>query len=62
MRNILFSGPGTFLNSIEAFASRTRLARQQAMLQRELSRLPRYVADDIGAGLNQDRFINYVDD
>jgi len=62
MRNTLSSHSGTFLKSIEAYAKRTRLAKQQARLRRELSRLPRYVADDIGAGPNQDRFINFLDD
>lgn len=62
MRNILFSSSGTFLNSIEGYARRMRLAKQQARLRRELARLPRYVANDIGAGPNQDRFINFIDD
>lgn len=62
MRSILFSNSGTFLNSIGAYARNMRLAKQQARLRRELARLPRYVANDIGAGPNQDRFINFLDD
>ena len=39
-----------------------RFAHRQARLRRELSRLPSYIARDIGAGPDQDRFVNYLDD
>lgn len=52
----------SLLAYIENGARRFRLARRQARLRRELARLPRYVAEDIGAGPNQDRFINFIDD
>jgi hypothetical protein len=41
---------------------RARIAHQHARLRRELARLPTYVARDIGAGPNQDRFVNFLDD
>lgn len=47
------------------FESRIRQARiehRQAKLRRELSRLPSYIARDIGAGPNQDRLINFLED
>jgi len=47
------------------FENRIRQARiehRRAKLRRELSRLPSYLARDIGAGPNQDRFINFLED
>ena len=47
------------------FESRIRQARiehRHAKLRRELGRLPSYLARDIGAGPNQDRFINFLED
>jgi hypothetical protein len=46
----------------EARFRRARITRQNARLRRELARLPAYIADDIGAGPNQDRFVNYIDE
>lgn len=47
------------------FENRIRRARSEyrkAQLRRELARLPSYIARDIGAGPNQDRFVNFLDD
>lgn len=59
--NLLYN-PDSLLAYIENGARRLRIARKHARLHRELARLPRYVAEDIGAGPNQDRFINFFDD
>ena len=47
---------------LERQARQYRQAAQASRLRRELSRLPLYVARDIGAGGQQDRFITRVDD
>lgn len=47
--------------AIETRFRRARHASRRARLQRELARLPDYVARDIGAAPDQDRFVNFVD-
>ena len=53
--------PSAIADLVKARRVHVRRARQLAELRRELSRLPRYVADDIGAGPNHDLFINISD-
>jgi hypothetical protein len=53
--------PSAVAVAIEARFRRARHASRRARLQRELARLPDYVARDIGAAPDQDRFINLVD-
>ena len=53
--------PSAIADLVRSRRAHVLRARQLAELRRELSRLPRYVADDIGAGPNQDRFINFAD-
>ena len=54
--------PVAIAHFFEARIRHARIARQNARLRRELSRLPSYVARDIGVGPNQDRFVNFLDD
>jgi hypothetical protein len=58
----LSATPSAIADFFERRIRQARFARRQATLRRELSRLPDYVARDIGAGPNQDRFVNYLDD
>jgi hypothetical protein len=58
----LTATPSAIADFFETRIRQARLARQRTRLRRELARLPSYVARDIGAGPNQDRFVNYLDD
>lgn len=42
-------------------ARHERQYHRDQRLRRELARLPQYVAHDLGAGHDQDRFVNYFD-
>ena len=53
--------PSALADTIETRFRDARLARRRARLRRELARLPNYVARDIGAAADQDRFVNFVD-
>jgi hypothetical protein len=53
--------PSVLADAIETRFPDARLARRRARLHRELARLPGYVARDIGAAPDQDRFVNFVD-
>ena len=53
--------PSALAGAIETRFRHARQASRRARLERELSRLPRYVARDIGAAPDQDRFVNFVD-
>lgn len=54
--------PAAITGYFETRFRQARIAHQKATLRRELSRLPGYIARDIGAGPDQDRFVNYLDD
>lgn len=60
MRLASFS-PSALAGVIENRFREARHASRRARLQRELSRLPSYVARDIGAAPDQDSFVNFVD-
>ena len=62
MLNSSFPRPASFLNYVQVRARKVHSARRFARLQRELARLPRYIADDIGIGPSQEYPINFVDD
>lgn len=53
--------PSALAGAIEAHLRHARHANRRARLQRELARLPGYVARDIGAAPDQDRFVNIID-
>ena len=53
--------PSALAGAIETRLRKARHASRRARLQRELARLPDYVARDIGAAPDQDRFVNFVD-
>ncbi|UVC11612.1 hypothetical protein IHQ71_14090 [Rhizobium sp. TH2] len=53
--------PSTVADFFETRARHARKARQDALLRRELSRLPRYVADDIREAIDQQRSVNFLD-
>jgi hypothetical protein len=53
--------PSAVADFFETRARRARKARQDALLRRELSRLPRYVADDIREAIDQQRSVNFLD-
>ena len=53
--------PSALADAIGARFRNARQASRKARLHRELARLPRYVARDIGAAPDQDRFVNFVD-
>jgi hypothetical protein len=53
--------PSSLLKAIGLHVRQSRAAARRARLERELSRLPRYIARDIGAGSDQDRFVNVSD-
>jgi hypothetical protein len=53
--------PSALAGAIESSFRQARHASRRARLQRELARLPNYVARDIGAAPDQDRFVNFVD-
>ena len=53
--------PSALAGVIEDRFREARRASRRARLQRELSRLPSYVARDIGVAPDQDRFVNFVD-
>jgi len=54
--------PVAIADYFEVQIRQARIARGNARLRRELSRLPRYVADDIGVSAHHDQFVNFVDD
>lgn len=51
-----------FTDFFESRVRRARIEYRNAKLRRELARLPSYIARDIGAGPDQDRFVNFLDD
>jgi hypothetical protein len=53
--------PSVVADFFETRARHAHQARQAAVLRRELSRLPAYVADDIRAAIDQDRSVNFID-
>lgn len=53
--------PSALAGAIETRFREARHASRRARLQRELSRLPSYVARDIGAASDHDRFVNFID-
>ena len=53
--------PSSLADAIESRFRKARHASRRARLQRELARLPDYVARDIGAAPDQVRFVNFVD-
>ena len=53
--------PSALAGAIEARLRHARHASRQARLRRELARLPRYVARDIGVTLDHDAYINFPD-
>ena len=53
--------PWALADAIESRFRKARHASRRARLQGELARLPDYVARDIGAAPDQDRFVNFVD-
>jgi hypothetical protein len=53
--------PSAVTEVLETRLRAARFARRQALLRRELARLPSYVARDIGAAPDQDRFVNFLD-
>ena len=53
--------PSALAGAIETKIRHARQVRRHARLQRELSRLPRYVARDIGAAPDEHHFVNFID-
>jgi len=53
--------PSALAGAIEIRFREARHASRRARLRRELSRLPGYVARDIGAAPDQDGFVNFYD-
>ena len=53
--------PSALAGAIETRLRDARRASRRARLRRELSRLPRYVARDIGVAPDQDGFVNFPD-
>ena len=53
--------PSAVADFFETRARHARQARQAALLRRELSRLPAYVADDIREAIDQQRSVNFLD-
>ena len=53
--------PSALANAIESRFRKARQASRRARLERELASLHDYVARDIGAAPDQDRFVNFVD-
>ena len=53
--------PSAVADFFETRARHARKERQEALLRRELSRLPSYVADDIREAIDQQRSVNFID-
>ena len=53
--------PSAVADFFESQVRHARKARQRARLHRELSRLPRYVRDDIGVAAEREGYVNFLD-